>query len=64
MGRKSYELRPTEFSHVIEEAITACHLQLAEGGFEIKERSRPICHWSMPMARRSVARYKTCSATR
>jgi signal transduction histidine kinase len=37
-GRKSYELRQTELSQVIEDAITACHLQLAEGGFEIERK--------------------------
>jgi signal transduction histidine kinase len=37
-GRKSYELRQTELSQVIEYAITACHLQLAEGGFEIERK--------------------------
>src|SRR5262245_50481140 len=37
-GRKSYELRPTELVQVIEDAITACHLQLAEGGFEIERK--------------------------
>lgn len=37
-GRMSYELRPTELSQVIEDAITACHLQLAEGGFEIESK--------------------------
>jgi len=37
-GRKSYELRPTELGQVIEDAITACHLQLAEGGFEIERK--------------------------
>jgi signal transduction histidine kinase len=37
-GRKSYELRPTELSQVIEGAITSCHLQLAEGGFEIESK--------------------------
>ena len=37
-GRMSYELRPTELSQVIEDAVTACHLQLAEGGFEIERK--------------------------
>ncbi|HKQ77615.1 MAG TPA: HAMP domain-containing sensor histidine kinase [Blastocatellia bacterium] len=46
-GRKSYELRPTELSRVIEDAITACHLQLAEGGFEIERKiaaNLPLVH--------------------
>ncbi len=37
-GRKSYELRPTDLSLVIEDAITACHLQLVEGDFEIERK--------------------------
>ncbi|HKC89534.1 MAG TPA: HAMP domain-containing sensor histidine kinase, partial [Blastocatellia bacterium] len=37
-GRKGYELRPTELGQVIEDAITACHLQLTEGGFEIERK--------------------------
>jgi signal transduction histidine kinase len=37
-GRKNYELRATDLSQVIEDAITACHLQLTEGGFEIERR--------------------------
>ncbi|MGH9768600.1 MAG: sensor histidine kinase, partial [Blastocatellia bacterium] len=37
-ARKSYELRPDEVTQVIEDAITACHLQLAEGGFEIERK--------------------------
>lgn len=36
-GRKTYELRPTDLSRVIEDAIAACHLQLQEGGFEIEK---------------------------
>lgn len=32
-GRKTYELRQTDLSRVIEDAIAACHLQLQEGGF-------------------------------
>ncbi|MGH9936426.1 MAG: sensor histidine kinase, partial [Blastocatellia bacterium] len=36
-GRMSYELRPTELGQVIEDALTACHLQLVEGGFEIEK---------------------------
>jgi signal transduction histidine kinase len=40
-GRKNYELRPTELTHVIEDAITACHLQLAEGDFEIERKIAP-----------------------
>jgi len=36
-GRMSYELRPTEAPQVIEDALTACHLQLVEGGFEIEK---------------------------
>jgi signal transduction histidine kinase len=35
-GRRSYEFRPTELSQVVEDAITSCRLQLAEGGFEIE----------------------------
>ena len=34
-GRKTYELRPTDLSQVIEDAIAACHLQLLEGGYEL-----------------------------
>src|SRR5262245_9757396 len=37
-GRKSYELRPAELSKIIEDAITTCHLQLVECGFEIERR--------------------------
>jgi signal transduction histidine kinase len=37
-GRKNYELRPTELNQVIEDAVTACRLQLAEGGFEIERK--------------------------
>jgi signal transduction histidine kinase len=37
-GRKSYELRPTELNRVVEDAVTACHLQLAEGCFEIEKK--------------------------
>lgn len=37
-GRKSYELRATELSRVIEDAIAACHMQLAEGDFEIERK--------------------------
>lgn len=36
-GRKTYELRPTDLNRVIEDAIAACHLQLAEGGFELEQ---------------------------
>ncbi|MDX2044526.1 MAG: HAMP domain-containing sensor histidine kinase [Acidobacteriota bacterium] len=36
-GRKTYELRPTDLNHVIEDAIAACHLQLIEGGFELEK---------------------------
>jgi signal transduction histidine kinase len=46
-GRKSYELRPTELNQVIEDAITACHMRLAEGDFEI-ERKVPA---SLPMVK-------------
>jgi signal transduction histidine kinase len=35
-GRKAYDLRATELNRVIENAISACHLQLVEGGFEIE----------------------------
>jgi signal transduction histidine kinase len=37
-GRKSYELRPTELNPVIEDAITACHMRLAESDFEIEKK--------------------------
>lgn len=37
-GRKTYELRPIDLNQVVEDAITACHLQLAEGGFEIERK--------------------------
>src|SRR5262249_44294819 len=37
-GRKNYELRPTDLNNVIDDAITASHLQLAGGGFEIEKR--------------------------
>jgi signal transduction histidine kinase len=37
-GRRSYEFRPTELSQVVEDAITSCRLQLAEGGFEIERK--------------------------
>jgi signal transduction histidine kinase len=37
-GRKSYELRATKLNRVIEDAITACHMQLAEGDFEIERK--------------------------
>jgi two-component system, OmpR family, sensor histidine kinase SenX3 len=40
-GRKNYELRTTELTRVIEDAITACHLQLAEGDFEIERKIAP-----------------------
>lgn len=40
-GRKTYELRPTDLNHVIEDAIAACHLQLIEGGFEL-EKTIPV----------------------
>lgn len=36
-GRKNYDLRPTDLTHVIEDAIAACHLQLVEGGFELEK---------------------------
>jgi len=36
-GRKTYELRPTDLNHVIEDAVAACHLQLVEGGFELEK---------------------------
>ncbi|MBS1791799.1 MAG: HAMP domain-containing histidine kinase [Acidobacteria bacterium] len=36
-GRKTYDLRPTDLNHVIEDAIAACHLQLVEGGFELEK---------------------------
>ncbi|MGH9803379.1 MAG: sensor histidine kinase [Blastocatellia bacterium] len=36
-GRKTYELRPTDLHHVIEDAVAACHLQLVEGGFELEQ---------------------------
>jgi signal transduction histidine kinase len=37
-GRKNYELRTTELPRVIEDAITACRLQLAGGDFEIERK--------------------------
>ncbi len=37
-GRKTYELRKTEVNRVIEDAVSACHLQLAEGRFEIERK--------------------------
>src|SRR5262245_22906656 len=37
-GRKNYELRTTELPQVIEDAITACRLQLAGGDFEIERK--------------------------
>ena len=40
-GRKNYELRPTELTQVIEDAIAACHLQLADGDFEIERKIAP-----------------------
>jgi signal transduction histidine kinase len=36
-GRKTYDLRATQLNLVIEDAISACHLQLVEGGFEIEK---------------------------
>ena len=36
-GRKTYELRPTDLSGVIEDAVAACHMQLVEGGFELEK---------------------------
>lgn len=36
-GRKTYELRPTDLNHVIEDSIAACHLQLVDGGFELEK---------------------------
>ncbi len=36
-GRKTYDLRATELDQVIEDAISAYHLQLVEGGFEIEK---------------------------
>jgi signal transduction histidine kinase len=40
-GRKNYELRTTDLSQVIEDAVTACHMQLAEGDFEIERNIAP-----------------------
>ncbi|HEU0183748.1 MAG TPA: HAMP domain-containing sensor histidine kinase [Blastocatellia bacterium] len=40
-GRKSYELRPTDLNQVIEDAITACHMRLAESDFEIEKKIAP-----------------------
>lgn len=37
-GRKTYELRPTELNQVVEDAVTAWRLQLAEGDFEIERK--------------------------
>jgi signal transduction histidine kinase len=39
--RKSYELQPTELNQVIEDAITACHMRLAESDFEIEKKIAP-----------------------
>ncbi|MGH9832218.1 MAG: sensor histidine kinase, partial [Blastocatellia bacterium] len=36
-GRKAYDLRATELNQMIENAISACHLQLVEGEFEIEK---------------------------
>src|SRR5262245_24747559 len=38
-GRKNYELRTTDLNQVIEDAITARRMQLAEGGFEIERNN-------------------------
>jgi len=40
-GRKNYELRTTDLSQVIEDAVTACHMQIAEGDFEIERKIAP-----------------------
>jgi len=40
-GRKNYELRTTDLSQVIEDAVTAFHMQLAEGDFEIERKIAP-----------------------
>src|SRR5262245_2366450 len=40
-GRKNYELRASELTQVIEDAITACRMQLAEGDFEIERKIAP-----------------------
>jgi signal transduction histidine kinase len=37
-GRISYELRSTELNQVVEDAVTAWRLQLAEGDFEIERK--------------------------
>jgi two-component system, OmpR family, sensor histidine kinase SenX3 len=50
-GRKNYELRTTDLSQVIEDAITACHLQLSEGGFEIERKIAP----DLPMVKADAA---------
>ena len=40
-GRKNYELRTTDLSQVIEDAVTACHMQLAEGDFKFEKKIAP-----------------------
>jgi signal transduction histidine kinase len=36
--RRAYELRPVELDRVIEAALAACRMQLAEGGFEVERK--------------------------
>lgn len=50
-GRKTYEMKPTDLSQIIEDAITACHLQLVEGGFEIERKIAA----NLPMVKADVA---------
>jgi signal transduction histidine kinase len=40
-GLKNYELRTTDLTQVIEDAITACHMQLAEGDFKFDRKIAP-----------------------
>ena len=40
-GRKNYELRTTDLSRVIEDAVTACRMQLAEGDFKFERKIAP-----------------------
>jgi signal transduction histidine kinase len=36
--RRAYELRPVELDRVIDDALAACRMQLAEGGFEVEKK--------------------------
>ncbi len=37
-GKKTFDLKPTDLHAVIDDAVTACHLQMAEGGFELEQQ--------------------------